>query len=98
PPHRWRQPTRTERHTMTPKVPTAFGTFRVGCGAASDPRSDPRETWRMRVSEAADAFTAHAQQVRRLSSATVRAYRGDLRDLSEALADPALSDVDLESL
>lgn len=52
----------------------------------------------MRVSEATAAFTAHLAQVRRLSTATVRAYRSDLTDLATASADPDLSAIDLESL
>ncbi|MDQ4213278.1 tyrosine-type recombinase/integrase [Microbacterium sp. ASV81] len=52
----------------------------------------------MRVSEAAAAFTAHLAQVRRLSPATVRAYRSDLADLATAAGDPELADVDLETL
>ncbi len=52
----------------------------------------------MDVTEAADAFTDHLEKVRRLSAATVRAYRSDLRDLAATLADPSLRDVDLENL
>ena len=52
----------------------------------------------MRVSEAAAAFTAHLAQVRRLSPATVRAYRSDLADLAAACADAELADIDLEVL
>lgn len=47
---------------------------------------------------AVDAFTTHLAQVRRLSPATVRAYRSDLRDLSSSVGDAALGDVDLENL
>ncbi|WP_251440409.1 tyrosine recombinase XerC [Microbacterium sp. USTB-Y] len=52
----------------------------------------------MRVSDAAAAFTAHLTQVRRLSPATVRAYRSDLADLAAATADADLAAVDLEAL
>jgi len=52
----------------------------------------------MRVSEAATAFTTHLAQVRRLSPATVRAYRSDLADLAASSADAELSAVDLETL
>ena len=52
----------------------------------------------MRISEAAAAFTAHLAQVRRLSPATVRAYRSDLVDLAGASGDAELSEVDLEVL
>lgn len=52
----------------------------------------------MDVTEAADAFADHLEKVRRLSAATVRAYRSDLRDLAATLADPSLRGVDLEDL
>ncbi len=52
----------------------------------------------MRISAAADAFLRHLERVRRLSPATVRAYRGDLRDLASALDDPEIGDIDLEAL
>lgn len=52
----------------------------------------------MDLNAAADAFTAHLEQVRRLSAATVRAYRSDLHDLSDAVGRRSLADVDLETL
>jgi len=52
----------------------------------------------MRISEAADAWASHLARVRRLSPATVRAYRADLRDLAETSGNPELSRVDLELL
>lgn len=52
----------------------------------------------MELSAAADAFAEHLSRVRRLSAATVRAYRSDLRDLCAAAGDPALDAVDLEML
>lgn len=52
----------------------------------------------MRIGEAAAAYTGHLAQVRRLSPATVRAYRADLADLAESVGDVALVDVDLEHL
>lgn len=52
----------------------------------------------MRVSAAAEQYAAQLTHVRRLSPATVRAYAGDLRDLAAATGDPALADVDLETL
>ncbi|MCT9820304.1 tyrosine recombinase XerC [Microbacterium sp. W1N] len=52
----------------------------------------------MRISEAAQRYTAHLREVRRLSAATVRAYRSDLDDLAATLGDPDAGDVDLESL
>lgn len=52
----------------------------------------------MDLNAAADAFTAHLTQVRRLSPATVRAYRSDLHDLAAAVGERSLADVDLETL
>lgn len=52
----------------------------------------------MDLDAAADAFTAHLAQVRRLSPATVRAYRSDLHDLSDAVGERSLADIDLETL
>jgi len=50
------------------------------------------------LSHAIDAFSAHLGEVRRLSPATVRAYRADLADLREATGDVAVSEIDLEQL
>lgn len=52
----------------------------------------------MHLSEAVEKYLRDLEQVRRLSPATVRAYRGDLADLASALNDPSLSDIDLEAL
>ncbi|HWS51535.1 MAG TPA: tyrosine-type recombinase/integrase [Microbacterium sp.] len=52
----------------------------------------------MKLSAAAAAFTTHLAEVRRLSPATVRAYRADLRDLVACTADADLDAVDLEAL
>lgn len=65
----------------------------------------------MQYAVAVDAFTAHLEKVRRLSPATVRAYRNDLRDLGIGLGDaqtagtdgthtdgPEIADIDLEHL
>lgn len=52
----------------------------------------------MEFPAAAEAFTTHLEHVRRLSPATVRAYRSDLRDLAESLGDLHLAEVDLEAL
>ncbi len=52
----------------------------------------------MRLEDAADAYARQLADVRRLSPATVRAYRGDLADLAAATGDVDLADVDLESL
>lgn len=52
----------------------------------------------MELSAAIDAFADHLTQVRRLSPATVRAYRSDLRDLTASAGENDLGDVDLEML
>ncbi|SFI28616.1 MULTISPECIES: tyrosine recombinase XerC [Microbacterium] len=52
----------------------------------------------MRISAAVAAYTAHLADVRRLSPATVRAYRADLADLTRSCGDPEIADVDLETL
>jgi integrase/recombinase XerC len=50
------------------------------------------------LTRAIEAFAAHLSTVRRLSPATVRAYRNDLRDLQATIGDLELRDVDLEHL
>jgi integrase/recombinase XerC len=52
----------------------------------------------MNLDQAADAYAEQLSRVRRLSPATVRAYRADLRDLSATLPGAELADVDLEAL
>ncbi|MFD4957320.1 tyrosine recombinase XerC [Microbacterium sp. NPDC058389] len=52
----------------------------------------------MRIDEAAEAYLRHLEQVRRLSPATVRAYRSDLAGLHAACGDSELADIDLEAL
>ncbi|MFT4258656.1 tyrosine recombinase XerC [Microbacterium sp.] len=52
----------------------------------------------MEFPAAADAFAAHLTHVRRLSPATVRAYRTDLRDLGAVVGERELGGVDLETL
>jgi integrase/recombinase XerC len=52
----------------------------------------------MRISAAAHAYTAWLADARRLSPATVRAYRGDLRDLQDAVGDVELAEVEIETL
>lgn len=52
----------------------------------------------MNLSVAAMAFAVHLEQVRRLSPATVRAYRADLRDLLAATGDIVIDQIDLEML
>ncbi|UWF78480.1 tyrosine recombinase [Microbacterium neungamense] len=53
----------------------------------------------MRYTDAVAAFVTHLERVRRLSPATVRAYRSDLADLGAGLGDDMdVSAVDLEHL
>ncbi|MGO3251510.1 MAG: site-specific integrase, partial [Microbacterium gubbeenense] len=52
----------------------------------------------MRLSQAIDAYAAHLGDVRRLSPATVRAYRADLVDLMSASGDIDIRAVDLGGL
>ena len=52
----------------------------------------------MQLDEAADAYAEQLSRVRRLSPATVRAYRADLRDLSATIPAADLRAVDLEAL
>lgn len=52
----------------------------------------------VRIDEAAEEYTRQLADVRRLSPATVRAYRSDLAGLAAACADAELGDIDLEHL
>lgn len=52
----------------------------------------------MELTRAIEAFAAHLEKVRRLSPATVRAYRTDLRDLASSVGDLPLAAIDLEHL
>ncbi|BDV30823.1 tyrosine recombinase XerC [Microbacterium terricola] len=52
----------------------------------------------MRIGEAAELYETHLTRVRRLSPATVRAYRGDLADLIAATGDLELTELDIEHL
>jgi integrase/recombinase XerC len=52
----------------------------------------------MQIEQAAEAFAHYIERVRRLSPATVKAYRSDLRDLADAVPDKPLAEVDLEDL
>lgn len=52
----------------------------------------------MRLSEASARFTTHLAQVRRLSAATVRAYRSDLADLGATMGDLPVAEIGLEEL
>lgn len=67
-------------------------------GAASGEGAVLGQSGNMRVSEAIEAYAYLLARVRRLSPATVRAYRSDLAELGDALGDPVLSDVDLDDL
>lgn len=53
---------------------------------------------RMDLDRAAAAYTEQLARVRRLSPATVRAYRADLHDLSASVPGAQLADIDLEAL
>ncbi|WP_417564579.1 tyrosine-type recombinase/integrase [Microbacterium sp.] len=52
----------------------------------------------MRISAAAATYERYLSDVRRLASATVRAYRADLADLAAHTSDADLDDVDIETL
>lgn len=52
----------------------------------------------MRYADAVTSFTSYLEWVRRLSPATVRAYRSDLADLGAVVADVDLREIDLELL
>ncbi|MFH8250080.1 tyrosine recombinase XerC [Microbacterium sp. B2969] len=52
----------------------------------------------MRIEDAVDAYAAQLRDVRRLSPATVRAYRSDLADLAASVGDVPVAEVDLEHL
>jgi integrase/recombinase XerC len=52
----------------------------------------------MELAVAVGEFAEHLERVRRLSPATVRAYRSDLRDLGTSAGTTSLEDVDLEVL
>lgn len=52
----------------------------------------------MRLEDAADAYARVLADVRRLSPATVRAYRGDLADLAATVGNADLAEIDLETL
>jgi integrase/recombinase XerC len=52
----------------------------------------------MDLSAAIEAFTDHLKRVRRLSPATVKAYRSDLHDLAAATGGVELEAVDLDAL
>lgn len=52
----------------------------------------------MRMQEAVERYTSQLRDVRRLSPATVRAYRADLADLEASLASPEADRVDLGAI
>lgn len=66
-------------------------------GLRSAPR-DRGQTELMELAIAAEAFADHLKRVRRLSPATVKAYRSDLRDLGASAGPIALEEADLEVL
>lgn len=59
---------------------------------------DRRQAECMELSAASEVFLEHLERVRRLSPATVKAYRSDLRDLSGSAGAVSVEDVDLELL
>lgn len=61
-------------------------------------RDEERQSGGVRTSEAVEGYLAHLAEVRRLSAATVRAYRSDLDDLVRVLGDPPLTEVDVDDL
>ena len=62
------------------------------------PTTNARQAVGMELSTAMSAFVDHLDRVRRLSPATVRAYRSDLRDLSATVGEVAVEQVTLEDL
>ncbi|WP_209436048.1 tyrosine recombinase XerC [Microbacterium oleivorans] len=52
----------------------------------------------MRLSAAVQLYIEQVERVRRLSAATVRAYRSDLADLTTFLGDPEIAQIDVEDL
>ncbi len=62
------------------------------------PSGQARQAKGVKLSAAADAFAAHLHGVRRLSPATVRAYRSDLRTLEAEEQDPELGAIELDTL
>ncbi len=52
----------------------------------------------MRIEQATEAWTAYLRDVRRLSPATVRAYRSDLADLIVVVGDLPLAELQLDHL
>ena len=52
----------------------------------------------MELTQAVDAFAEHLRTVRRLSPATVRAYRTDLADLAASVKTTTVGEIDLEAL
>lgn len=52
----------------------------------------------MRLQEAIELYATHLRDVRRLSPATVRAYRSDLVDLAASVSPPAADGIDLTGI
>lgn len=74
---------------MTSSGPRRGGDGRAGIGG---------KLGAMNLASATVAFADHLERVRRLSPATVKAYRSDLRDLDTSAGGIPLEDVDLEVL
>ena len=60
--------------------------------------SQARQAGEMELATATEAFVDHLERVRRLSPATVKAYRSDLRDLDTTTGGVPIEAVDLEVL
>lgn len=67
-------------------------------GEAAADRACAGQAGLMDLAAATEAFTEHLEKVRRLSAATVKAYRSDLRDLDAAAGGVPLESIDLEVL
>ncbi len=67
-------------------------------GEAAADRACAGQAGLMDLAAATEAFAEHLEKVRRLSAATVKAYRSDLRDLDAAAGGVPLESVDLEVL
>lgn len=63
----------------------------------ANPRAAEQACW-VRIDRAAEDYVRHLADVRRLSPATVRAYRADLTGLAASCGDIDIAEVDLEHL
>lgn len=75
------------------------GTASTGCAARRVlSRRIAGQAGSVRITEAAEGYLTHLAAVRRLSAATVRAYRSDLAALVHTVGDLPLPELDLEHL